>query len=75
MGGQGARRSRNWRHNRPGSPYFLSRFAKVGGPAPSGDVAKDAEQAVSKQAVPSASDVVQQAVRGQELELNHETRE
>ena len=24
-GGQGARRSRNWRHNRPNSPYRLAR--------------------------------------------------
>ncbi|GLC39954.1 hypothetical protein PLESTB_001659500 [Pleodorina starrii] len=22
MGGQGARRKRNWRHNQPGSPYY-----------------------------------------------------
>jgi hypothetical protein len=26
MGGQGARRARNWRHNRPGSPYCLARL-------------------------------------------------
>jgi hypothetical protein len=27
MGGQGARRARNWRHNRPNSPYRLPHIA------------------------------------------------
>jgi hypothetical protein len=31
MGGQGARRKRNWRHNRPNSPYNLARIAALGG--------------------------------------------
>jgi hypothetical protein len=30
MGGQGARRKRNWRHNRPNSPYNLARIAMLG---------------------------------------------
>ena len=30
MGGQGARRKRNWRHNRPGSPYYLARHGLAG---------------------------------------------
>ena len=29
-GGQGARRKRNWRHNRPNSPYNLARMASGG---------------------------------------------
>jgi hypothetical protein len=30
-GGQGARRKRNWRHNRPNSPYNLARIGALGG--------------------------------------------
>ncbi|KAG2495470.1 hypothetical protein HYH03_006415 [Edaphochlamys debaryana] len=46
--GKGADRKRRWRHNQPGSPYYLRRFAASASASPSPD-----EQALRDAVLPS----------------------
>ena len=63
-GGQGARRARNWRHNRPTSPYNLARLASSGGLCPAQQAALEAQQrAVLEQAQQQAAQQAQQQSR------------